>query len=114
MAFDFEQVPDRRGTDSIKWGKYADRDVLPLWVADMDFPAPPAVLAALQERIEHGVFGYGAPSPALTASVLTHLDSEYGWRVEADWLVWLPGLVTGLNVACRTVTGSVVWKPRPL
>lgn len=106
--FDFEQVPDRRGTDSIKWGKYADRDVLPLWVADMDFPAPPAVLAALQERIEHGVFGYGAPSPSLTESVLTHLEREYGWRVEADWLVWLPGLVTGLNVACRTVTGSVL------
>lgn len=106
--FDFAQVPERRGTDSIKWGKYAGRDVLPLWVADMDFPAPPAVLAALRARIEHGVFGYGAPSPALTESVLAHLEREYGWQVEPDWLVWLPGLVTGLNVACRAVVGDVL------
>ncbi|MGB4466775.1 MAG: PatB family C-S lyase [Azovibrio sp.] len=106
--FDFEQVPDRRGTDSIKWGKYAGRDVLPLWVADMDFPAPPAVLAALERRIRHGVFGYGAPWPSLIEAVLAHLEGEYGWQVEAEWLVWLPGLVTGLNVACRTVAGGVL------
>lgn len=106
--FDFEQVPDRRGTDSIKWGRYAGRDVLPLWVADMDFPAPPAVLAVLHERVSHGVFGYGTPWPSLVASVLAHLEREYGWRVEAEWLIWLPGLVTGLNVACRTVTGGVL------
>lgn len=105
---DFEQVPDRRNTDSIKWSKYAGRDVLPLWVADMDFPAPPAVLTALQQRVAHGVFGYGAPSPALTESVLAHLASEYDWRVDAEWLVWLPGLVTGLNVACRMVKGGVL------
>ncbi|MCX8145367.1 MAG: PatB family C-S lyase [Azovibrio sp.] len=109
--FDFAPAPARRGTVSIKWGKYAGRDVLPLWVADMDFPAPPAVLDALRARIEHGVFGYGAPSPALMESVLAHLEREYGWQVEPDWLVWLPGLVTGLNVACRTVAGDVLTTP---
>lgn len=104
----FEQAPDRRGTDSIKWGRYAGRDVLPLWVADMDFPAPPPVLEALQRRISHGVFGYGAPWPSLTGAVQAHLEQHYGWRIEADWLVWLPGLVPGLNAACRTVTGGVL------
>ena len=104
----FDQPIERRGSDSIKWGKYAGREILPLWVADMDFAAPPPVLAALQERIAHGVFGYGAPSPALTTSVLTHLESEYGWSVEPQWLVWLPGLVSGLNIACRAVDGDAL------
>ena len=54
----FDEIIDRRASDAIKWGKYAGRDVLPLWVADMDFAAPPAVLDALHRRIDHGVFGY--------------------------------------------------------
>ena len=74
----------------------------------MDFVAPPPVLTALHRRIEHGVFGYGGPWPSLTESVLAHLESEYDWRIEADWIVWLPGLVTGLNVACRAVDGEVL------
>ena len=104
----FDSVIDRRSSDSFKWGKYAGRDILPLWVADMDFAAPPAVLAALHRRIEHGVFGYGGPWPSLTESVLAHLQGEYGWSIEPEWLVWLPGLVTGLNVACRAVDGEVL------
>jgi len=85
MGFDFDTVIDRSGGDSSKWNKYAGRDILPLWVADMDFAAPPAVVEALLE----------------------HLEREYGWRIDAEWLVWLPGLVTGLNVACRAVDGPV-------
>lgn len=108
MRFDFDRVLERRGGDSLKWNRYAGRDVLPLWVADMDFAAPPAVLAALQERVGQGDFGYGEPRAALVDAVLGHLEREYGWSVEADWLVWLPGLVTGLNVACRAVDGDVL------
>ncbi len=104
----FDPPIDRRRSDSFKWGKYAGRDILPLWVADMDLAAPPAVLAALHRRIEHGVFGYGGPWPSLTESVLAHLQGEYGWSIEPEWLVWLPGLVTGLNVACRAVDGEVL------
>jgi len=104
----FDTPIDRRGSDSIKWRKYAGRDILPLWVADMDFAAPPAVLAALHQRIEHGVFGYGGPWPSLVESVLTHLETEYSWRIEPEWIVWLPGLVTGLNVACRAIDGAVL------
>ncbi|MDE2584797.1 MAG: PatB family C-S lyase [Betaproteobacteria bacterium] len=100
-AFDFDTPIDRRGSDSYKWGRYAGRDVLPLWVADMDFAAPPAVLAALHARVDHGVLGYGGATEAVTEAVLAALERDYGWQVEAQWLVWLPGLVTGLNVACR-------------
>lgn len=104
----FDRVIDRRQSDSIKWGKYAGQDILPLWVADMDFAAPPAVQAALQERLAHGVFGYGKPWPTLTQAVIDHLAGEYEWQIEPDWIVWLPGLVTGLNVACRAVGGEVL------
>ena len=116
MNFDFDTVIDRRGGDSTKWNKYADRDVLPLWVADMDFAAPPVVLEALQQRVSHGVFGYGQPWPSLVDAVLEHLAREYAWPVKEEWLVWLPGLVAGLNVACRTAgdAGDTVFTATPI
>jgi cystathionine beta-lyase len=101
--FDFDEIIDRRGTSSEKWDKYRDRDIIPLWVADMDFRSPPAVIEALHERVSHGVFGYTAPSEGLVEAVLKSLGDEYGWQVAKEWIVWLPGLVTGLNVACRAV-----------
>lgn len=97
----FDQLIDRRSLPGDKWGRYRDRDVLPMWVADMDFAAPPAVLAALHERIEHGVFGYTAAWPELAEAVIEGLARDHAWRIEAEWLVWLPGVVTGLNLACR-------------
>lgn len=116
MAFDFDTPIERRGGDSTKWNKYAGRDILPLWIADMDFAAPPAVLQALQRRVEHGVFGYGQPWPSLVAALQEHLAREYAWPVEEDWLVWLPGLVAGLNVACRSVgqAGDAVFTATPI
>ncbi len=103
LSFDFDTVVERRGTDSAKWDKYRGRDIIPLWLADMDFRSPPAVLAALRRRVDHGVFGYGSTPPALVDTVASMLLAAYGWQVEPDWLVWLPGLVTGLNVICRAV-----------
>ena len=107
-GFDFERVLDRRGGDSLKWNKYAGRDILPLWVADMDFAAPPAIIGALEKRVAHGCFGYAEPWPSLHAAIVGHLRREYGWRVENEWLVYLPGLVSGLNVACRAADGDVL------
>lgn len=101
--FDFDAVIDRSNTSSEKWERYAGRDIIPLWVADMDFKSPPAVLEALQDRVCHGVFGYSSPPTELVQVVLALLAQEYGWSVQPEWLVWLPGLVCGLNVACRAV-----------
>ena len=101
MTFDFDNVIDRAGSDSRKWRKYAGQDILPLWIADMDFAAPPAVLAALHRRVDHGVLGYGMPLPPLTEAVVDYCQAHYGWKIEPSWLVWLPGLVTGLNLAAR-------------
>lgn len=102
-AFDFDTPPDRRGTDSLKWSKYAGRDVLPMWVADMDFVSPPAVMKALRARVDHGVFGYGTPPASMTETLIDYLQRAYGWKIKAGWIVWLPGLVTGLNLVCRAV-----------
>ena len=102
-CFDFGKSVERRDTASMKWDKYKGKDIIPLWVADMDFCSPPAVIDALQRRIAHGVFGYTIPPPDLNKIVVAMLEAEYGWSVQPQWLVWLPGLVTGLNVACRAV-----------
>jgi cystathionine beta-lyase len=101
--FDFDTVLERRGTASLKWEKYKGRDVIPLWVADMDFRSPPAVIAALCQRIEYGVFGYTVTPAELNEVIMAMLESKYAWQVKPEWLVWLPGLVTGLNVTCRAV-----------
>ena len=102
-CFDFSIPVDRRDTASMKWDKYKGKDIIPLWVADMDFCSPPAVIEALHQRIAHGVFGYTIPPEGLNAIVVEMLQADYGWAIEPQWLVWLPGLVTGLNVACRAV-----------
>jgi cystathionine beta-lyase len=99
MSFDFDTPPDRRGTDSQKWLRYAGRDVLPMWVADMDFASPPAVIEALHRRVEHGVFGYARPIASTVEAVVGALDLRYGWRIDPSWMVWLPGLVSGLSAA---------------
>ena len=101
MTYDFDTPIERRGTDSQKWQKYAGRDILPLWVADMDFRTAPEIIAALQERVAHGVFGYARPTPAQVEAVVGTFAARYGWRVDPAWLVWLPGLVVGLNVTAR-------------
>jgi cystathionine beta-lyase len=102
-VFDFDAVIDRSGTGSEKWEKYAGRDVIPMWVADMDFRSPPAVIEALRRRTEHGVFGYTKATPELIDAVGNMLERDYGWKIDPTWLVWLPGLVSGLNVTCRSV-----------
>jgi cystathionine beta-lyase len=99
--FNFDNVVERRGTYSAKWDKYKEKNIIPLWLADMDFRSPPAVIEALHQRVEHGVFGYSRVPDELITVVLSMLQTSYGWEVKPEWLVWLPGLVTGLNVVCR-------------
>ncbi|MBK9019486.1 MAG: putative C-S lyase [Sulfuritalea sp.] len=115
-VFDFDAVVERAGTDSVKWARHAGRDIIPLWVADMDFRSPPAVLAALRQRIEHGVFGYNQPTSSQVEAVVGYLARKFAWTIEPEWIVWLPGLVSGLNVACRAVgePGDAVFTATPI
>jgi cystathionine beta-lyase len=98
----FDEIVDRRDSGCDKWGKYGE-DIIPMWVADMDFKAPEPILRALHDRVAHGVFGYEMPSNALREAVVAWLDRRYGWRITPNDIVFLPGLVSGLNVVCRAV-----------
>lgn len=100
-TFDCEAEIDRRRSDSFKWRRYRGTDIVPMWVADMDFASPAEVIGALVERTEHGVFGYCTASDELGRLVAARLLERYDWRIEPRWIVWLPGLVSGLNVFCR-------------
>lgn len=97
----FDAVISRAGTDAMKWDKYKNQDVLPFWVADMDFAIAEPIQAALLERMKHPILGYTLPSDGLSDAVRGFLQDEYQWEVEADWLVWLPGVVCGLAASCR-------------
>lgn len=115
MSPNFDQLVDRRGTDSGKWQWYGD-DVLPLWVADMDFVSPQPVLDALQERINHGVFGYGSMPTELSNIICKRMEQRYNWPVSPKEIVYLPGLVCGLNAVCRATgePGSSVLVQTPV
>jgi cystathionine beta-lyase len=95
----FDTPIARRGTASFKWDLYED-DPLPLWVADMDFASPPPVVRALEERAAHGVYGYALTTCSLVEAIAGHFERQYGWRIEEEWIVWLPSVVPGLNLAC--------------
>jgi len=101
---DFLDCPDRRGTGSEKWDRWAGRDVLPAWVADMDFRAPAAVLEAIHARAEHGVFGNTHEPPGFAPALCAHLASRHGWHVDPAWVVGVPGVVTGLAITARLLT----------
>jgi len=100
-GFDFDTVHNRRDTDSLKWARYAGRDVIPLWVADMDFRSPEPIVAALRRRVDHGIFGYAAPPAELVQAVVARMRELYRWEIDPAWLVWLPGAVPALHVVCR-------------
>ena len=103
MKFDFDAPVERRGTWSARWERYP-ADVIPLWVADTDFRAPPRVIEAMQRRMAHGVFGYNVPPAALRDAVIERMQRLYGWRVEPDWVVFVSGIVPGLHLAARHLT----------
>jgi putative C-S lyase len=116
VKFDFDSPVDRTGTWSTRWERYAGRDVIPLWVADSDFRAPPAVLEALSRRVEHGVLGYTAPPEALRETIVARLERLYRWRVDPSWIVFIPGVVPGLHLAARALVPADghVLVPRPV
>lgn len=101
MRFNFDQVPNRRNPQrSNKWNYYP-KDVLPMWVADMDFPAPKPILSALHKAVDHGVLGYELPSQALKETVAARMDSLYRWKVKSEAVVAVTGIVSGFSVAAR-------------
>jgi cystathionine beta-lyase len=102
-TFDFDRVIDRRSTESNKWKSYPP-DVLPMWVADMDFESPPAVIQALQRRAQHGIFGYVTRPETYYQAIIDWMRTRHGWEIKREWLAHSPGVVTALNLAVHAFT----------
>ena len=103
-TYNFDTCPSRKGFGSLKWDKYKGRDILPLWVADMDFITAPEILDALQVRLDHGIFGYTIPHDDPIEAVLNYLKREHAYSARASWLNFLPGLVPAINLCCHAFT----------
>jgi cystathionine beta-lyase len=108
MKYDFNRVIDRRNTDCAKWDSvkevFGSSDILPMWVADMDFPIARPITEALRKRIEHEVYGYTRPCASLSEAIVNRMWQRYHWRIEPEWIVFTPGVVPALNVAVRAFT----------
>ncbi|VVO60492.1 MalY/PatB family protein [Pseudomonas fluorescens] len=102
MTFDFDQLFDRHHTGSTKWSRYPT-DVLPMWVADMDFAAPPVIVQALQQRLLHPLLGYSVAQDNLRAAIVADLWNKYAWQVKPQELIFLPGVESGFNMALKAL-----------
>ncbi|MGB7874567.1 MAG: MalY/PatB family protein [Anaerolineales bacterium] len=115
MNYNFDNITNRRSSNSIKWTVYPT-DVLPLWVADMDFQTPQPILDALHTALEHGVLGYEIPSRSLLESVAARMETLYGWKFDPEMVIATPGIVSGFNAAARAVckTGDGILMQPPV
>ncbi len=118
--YNFDEIVDRKNTNSIKWDYYkkfmnVEKDLLPMWVADMDFKAPPEVIKALKKRASHGIYGYSGKPESYYNAIINWVDKRYNWQIKKDWIVYTPGIVPAINIAIDKFTepgdGIVVQKP---
>lgn len=107
-------VKERRDTDSHKWSRYADRDIIPAWVADTDYEVAQPILTALHARVQHGVFGYADGSEALRNTIVDYFKNRWQWNIKPEWLVWTPGLGCAIHNVCRMACGGEVITPAPI
>ena len=114
MQYNFDQIIDRRGTDALKidavpaiWGR---DDLMPLWVADMDFATPPFIMEAMRRRLDHEVIGYTVRTPQWASSIVAWQQSRYGWEIQPEWLNFVPGIVPGIAfvISCFTEPGDAI------
>lgn len=114
MLYNFDETVDRRGTDALKidavsdiWGR---DDLLPLWVADMDFATPPFIIETLRQRLQHEILGYTMRTPRWATSIVEWQDNRYNWKIKPEWLNFVPGIVPGIAfiVNCFTEPGDTI------
>lgn len=105
MGCNFDDIVDRTNTDSIKWNKldemYGSEDLLPMWIADMDFKSPKAVIEAMKDRADHGIFGYVYKTDSFSEAIINWVKRRHGWDIKKEWILFLPGVVSGLNIGVR-------------
>ena len=108
MKYDFNQICDRKNTNCFKWdfiqSIFGNDDVIPMWVADMDFPVATPIVEALKRRVEHEFYGYTKASTDVIQSVVDRMWDKYAWKIKLEWIVFTPGVVPALNIAVRMLT----------
>ena len=104
MKYDFDKEINRRGSHCVKWDAAKDDDVLPMWVADMDFEAAPAIKEALRRRVEHGVFGYAQVPESYYEAVTGWFGRRHQWQIERDWILYSIGVVPAVSCAIKAMT----------
>jgi len=108
MDFNFDQIIDRRGTYSLKWDflqeKVGDEEIIPLWVADMDFLSPPSVIEALRKRAAHGIYGYTGLPDSYYQSIIFWMKKRFSWPIEKEWIIFTPGVIPALHLAVQAFT----------
>ncbi len=103
-TFDFDTVINRRGTNSYKWDIVKEEDVIPLWVADMDFKAAPAILEALKKRVEHGVFGYTLVPDSYYEAIINWFARRHNWQIDRSWIIYTTGVVPAVSCSIKALT----------
>ena len=110
MTYNFDEIIDRRNTGAVKVERckalYGSEDVLPLWVADMDFRTPDFIFEAIRERCEHPILGYSMPPKEFYPSLITWIIDHHNWQVKRQWIGFLPGIVPGLSFAVQSLTNE--------
>jgi cysteine-S-conjugate beta-lyase len=108
VKYDFDRICSRQNTDCIKWDSiktiFKDEDIIPMWVADMDFPTARPIVEALEKRSQHEFYGYTQPGPSLVEAVVDRLSRKFGWKILPEWLVFTPGVIPAISIAIRSLT----------
>jgi len=110
MKYDFDKIIERKGTRALKWESveniFGNKEVLPMWVADMDFLTPLPVIDAINKKAKHGIYGYTERSKTFYSSIINWVEKEYGWKINEEWIVYTPGVVMSLYIAIEAYTKS--------
>ena len=116
MNTGFDEIIPRRGTNSYKWDTPEEENILPMWVADMDFRTAPAIVKALQKRVEHGIFGYTKVPAAYYDSIVNWFGRRHSWSIKPEWIIYTTGVVPALSaiIKAATVPGDRVLVQTPV
>ena len=101
--YNFDRCLNRANTNAVKHDRYADSEILPMWVADMDFSVAPEITEAIRSRLDHDVYGYTHAPESLNDLIVERMRRLYQWSIKPEWLVWIPGVVASVNIACRSI-----------
>ena len=104
MKYDFDEIIPRRDTNSYKWDTETEDDILPMWVADMDFHTAPAIIDALKKRVEHAIFGYTKVPSKYYDSIVDWFGRKHNWKIEKDWIIYTTGVVPALSAIIKALT----------